>query len=249
MRELIYLSDSKLRQFLPEKRKRALRGNWQLNSPMGGVGWEPEAADEERLRSDRLRQVVKHVSSSARWFTEQNLSPGTWVEFEAPLNYRTLRGVASGMVLFVDPPSPVTGYDSGGSVRLLLHGSSRHLTSGQGLEEADPPSLSGDIIDGGAGSAPPVWVETVRSPAGLLVDSLTDQPAATSDEPLHSGDPWTLAVGTRHLLDALDRQLMPETAPWVRGFARITVALNPEFRDRNVRYVVGTPLYVEYAIH
>ncbi|NIY68400.1 hypothetical protein SMALB_6491 [Streptomyces malaysiensis] len=129
MRELVYLSDRKLRQFLPDSGKRVPRGMWQVNTPLGGFGVQPDPPDADEVRSDRLRQVVKHVSTSARWFSEPNLSSGSWIQFEAPMNYRTLRGAAPGMALFVDPPHPVGG-DTARVVQCAFYFTGQLNTSG-----------------------------------------------------------------------------------------------------------------------
>ncbi|GGR95640.1 hypothetical protein GCM10010252_38040 [Streptomyces aureoverticillatus] len=251
---------------MPERRRRLVRGGWQVTTPVGGVGLEQEVPDAERERGERLRRIVRHVSGTAGWFAEPGLRAGGWVQFEAPLNFRVLRDVAPGMVLFVDPPGAVDGYGSGGAVRLLLHGSVGHLTGGQVPAVADPPTLSEEVRhgDGGGGSsAGGGWVELVTTHASVLLGSLTAQPDATSEqrppeqapeqapEPTREQTPEpvsraTLVEGTRQLLAALDRQLHVETAAWMRGYARVTAALE-DGDPGGVRYVVATPLYVEYA--
>lgn len=252
MRELVYLSDRKLQQFLPERRRRMPRAKWQFSTPVGGMGWEPGAADAERARLERLQQVVRHVSSSARWFAEPELQAGSWVQFEAPLNYRTLRRAAPGMVLFVDVPHSVEGYETGGEIRLLLHGSARHMAGGQDPLEVEPPSLSETETRGGGGfgsSAAGGYVEFVTraTQAAHLLDSLRAEPPATSDDPRQLDGSVPLAEGTRQLLQALDGQLPMETAAWMCGFARLTAVIAAPWHSRSKRYVVGTPLYVEFA--
>lgn len=268
MRELVYLSDRKLRQFMPERPRRLVRGGWQVTTPVGGVGLEQEVPDAERERGERLRRIVRHVSGTAGWFAEPGLRAGAWVQFEAPLNFRLLRDVAPGMVLFVDPPCAVEGYGSGGAVRLLLHGSVRHLAGGQAPAVADPPALAEEVRhwEGeAAGSAGGTWVELVTTHASVLLGTLTAQPDAASEptgeeagertgetgrHPLAPLSPTTLVAGTRQVLAALDRQLPVETAAWMRGYARVTAALRDGALDgasEGVRYVVATPLYVEYA--
>ncbi|WP_406841228.1 SAVMC3_10250 family protein [Streptomyces sp. AHU1] len=251
VRELVYLSDGKLRQFLPERRLRAPRAKWQLSTPVGGVGWEPEALDVERARNERLHQVVRHVSVNARWFTEDGLRAGSWVQFEAPLNYLMLRGsLAPDMVLFVDPPRPVEGYETGGRVRLVLHGSARHLTSSQNPVVAEPP-LGMEQRGALGGSFGGSFGRLVLTPAASLLTDLAGEPAVTSDLP-RLGDPGgrgvrTLADGTCQLLETLDGQLPAETAAWMCGFARITAVIDAPPSSESAAYVVGTPLYVEFA--
>ncbi|WP_405653695.1 SAVMC3_10250 family protein [Streptomyces sp. RK9] len=247
MRELVYLSDRKLRQFMPERPRRLVRGGWQVTTPVGGVGLDPEVPDVERERGERLRRIVRHVSATAGWFAEPGLRAGSWVQFEAPLNFRALRGAAPGMVLFVDPPRGVEGYETGGAVRLLLHGSVEHLAGGGEPVVAEPPVLSEEVHHRSPGHwdcSGGDWVELVTTQASLLLGSLTSQPDATSEEQAQEPvSPVTLLEGTRQLLAALDRQLPVETAAWMRGYARVTAVL----RGIGVHYVVATPLYVEYV--
>ncbi|MEU9877171.1 SAVMC3_10250 family protein [Streptomyces phaeochromogenes] len=272
MREIVYLSDRKLREFLPEKRRRVPRGKWQLTTPFGGLGLEPEAPDVERERTERLEQIVGHVSLSARWFTEDGLLPGTWVQFEAPLNYRILHGTAHDMVIFFDVRHPMEGYETGGSVRLLLHGSAQHLTeawdpNGAGRsvppmlavrpEPTEPPEpimMSRQVfrrsLPASGGS---VWVTMATSVltvdhAARLLEILEAEPGVGGDGPQPAGNRRvSLVKGTCKILSVLDREVPAETAAWMRGYARITaVTPAPRFSTSD-RYVVGTPLYVEYA--
>ncbi|GGV15163.1 SAVMC3_10250 family protein [Streptomyces spectabilis] len=245
MRELVYLSDRKLRQFMPERRRSLGRRGWQVTTPVGGVGIEAGAPDAEREREKRLRRIVDHVSVSARWFTEPEVRAGAWVEFEAPLNYRALNGAAPGMVLFFDPATAVEGYESGGALRLVLHGSVAHLAGDLEPTVAEPPALAERGWDGGISSCGPSWVQ-LATHAATLLGALAVQPSAAS-EPGHAPDsPLTLAEGTRQVLAALDGQLPAETAAWMHGHARVTAAV-PAPGGERVRYLVATPLYVEYV--
>ncbi|MFE2539005.1 SAVMC3_10250 family protein [Actinacidiphila glaucinigra] len=252
MRELVYLSDGKLRQFLPERRRRVPRAKWQLSTPVGGMGWEPELLDAVHARNERLHQVVQHVSASARWFAEPDLQPGSWVWFEAPLNYQALRGPwAVGMVLFTDTPGPVEGYETGGSVRLVLHGSARHLVGDR--EPFVAESLSAEEIPasiGGQGASHGMSWGRLAMHVPALLSALRGEPGATSEVPPSEISGTTLSDGTHDLLRNLDAQVAPETAAWMCGYARITAVttwVNPDKRDDpTIRYVVGTPLYVEF---
>ncbi|MER7344424.1 SAVMC3_10250 family protein [Streptomyces aurantiacus] len=138
-----------------------------------------------------------------------------------------------------------------GAVRLLLHGSVGHLAGGQEPVEAEPPALAEEVRrQAGASSVGATWVELVTTHASALLGILTAQPDAISERTREQvpapASPVTLVEGTRQLLAALDRQLPVETAAWMQGYARVTAALE-DGGSGGVRYVVATPLYVEYA--
>ncbi|WP_413787813.1 SAVMC3_10250 family protein [Streptomyces platensis] len=91
MRELVYLSDRKLEQFLPSLRSAWGRPKITLTSPFGGAEFDL-APEVERARMKHFQRVTREIESSAKWFTEGNILPGAWVAFEAPLNYVVLGG-------------------------------------------------------------------------------------------------------------------------------------------------------------
>lgn len=68
MRETVYLSQSKLRQFLPEPRKIARTGALQVTTPFGGVNLDAPAPDDDRGRLRHLQRVLKHLDRIADWF-------------------------------------------------------------------------------------------------------------------------------------------------------------------------------------
>jgi hypothetical protein len=121
MRELIYLSESKLRQFRPERGRRfRVR---EIGVPgIGQVGVDPPV-------DSHLDDVVDHLSGIARWYTEDDLATGDWVQFETSLGYTTFEA----LVLFAEPP---------GDRRLVLHGSVMHLLGGVPVTEVHGPGLS-----------------------------------------------------------------------------------------------------------
>jgi len=109
MRELIYLSDRKLAEFRQERR-RGFRVR-EIGVPgVGQVGIEQHA-------DSHLDDVIDHLSGIARWYQEDGLTPGEWVQFETTMSYLVLEGRSS-VLLFADEP---------GTHRLFLHGSPWHL--------------------------------------------------------------------------------------------------------------------------
>jgi hypothetical protein len=126
MRELVYLSERKLSEFRPESR-RGFRVR-ELGVPgFGQVGIEQQG-------DSHLDDVIDHLGGIARWFEEDGLSPGEWVQFEATMSYLVLEPPrASAVLLFADEP---------GGRRLLLHGSPDHLVGTPPGTRLPAPSVS-----------------------------------------------------------------------------------------------------------
>ncbi|MET9564983.1 SAVMC3_10250 family protein [Streptomyces tauricus] len=252
MREFIYISDRKLRQFLPEGRQLP-RGKWQVNTPFGSLGVDPETDNVEHAKMKQLQKVVRKIELQGTWFSSDGLKSGSWVGFEAPLHYYT---IAEGMVLFFDSPHAVDDYGSGGSVRLLLHGSVKHLN--EPAMPVEVPTLSDQLLTGrkklavveeGSGFPYMHYVAqtyAARNRAYWLLKWLRAQPGATGGNPRIDAAASTLSEGTRQLLTELDRQCEEYQFEWMRGYARITAtSAAPEGATR---YVFATPLYVERII-
>lgn len=76
VREIVYLSESKLRQFVPEPRRvlrtRALR----VTTPLGGIDMDPPAPDVEQAQLRHLRDVCREIDLVAGWYASPDLRPG-----------------------------------------------------------------------------------------------------------------------------------------------------------------------------
>jgi len=119
MRELIYLSERKLREFRRERR-RGFRVR-EIGVPgVGQVGIEQPA-------DGHLDDVIDHLSGIARWYQEDGLKPGEWVQFDTPMSYLVLE--------FEDQPPVLLFAEAPGDRRLILHGSPEHL-----IGAPDPPT-------------------------------------------------------------------------------------------------------------
>lgn len=135
MRELIYLSERKLRQFVlgrPRRWRNRAQVEAEIKFPgIGGVKVGPAVPDRDAKVIPDLEKVISALESSdraARWFADDDLQPGQWVHFEAPLTYSLLSdGMRYRAVVFIDRDEPTTGYPTGGTTRLLMHGSAEHL--------------------------------------------------------------------------------------------------------------------------
>ncbi|OIK01581.1 SAVMC3_10250 family protein [Streptomyces colonosanans] len=240
MREIVYLSESKLRQFVPEPRRVPRAGALRLTSPFGGIDVDAPAADTEQGQLRHLREVCKHVELVADWYAVSDLRPGQWVLFEAPLRCVTLSGAHQDLALFVDPAGGTgTGPVADGGCRLLMHGSVRHLR-GWSPMSVDGPALE---MEDSASSLGTAFVTR----AGQVVEAL-----ARHRDPLPVEQaPSRTAVrlhgrGVQELLNALDDEDDSiDTAAMMTGYARVTGLLPST--PATPRCVVASPLVVEYA--
>lgn len=85
MRELVYLSEAKLSQFLPEKppwwSRLGRNAKLEVSAPVGKAGLdigEPATKPTEA----RLAAVIAEIEKSAKWFDDPVVRPGEWVHFE-----------------------------------------------------------------------------------------------------------------------------------------------------------------------
>ncbi|MFJ1874183.1 SAVMC3_10250 family protein [Streptomyces chartreusis] len=236
MREIVYLSDSKLRQFVPEPRRAARMSALRLTTPLGGVDMDTPAVDSEQSQLRHLREVHKHVALLADWYTDPQLRPGQWVQFEAPLRCVTFSDTHQDLVLFVEP-SREGGTD--GRCRLLMHGSVRHL---RGWNAMPVEGVAPDAMNS-ASSLGSAFIAR----AGQVVDALirhrdtmtTDQISRPTAARLQGQDVQELL----HALDDTDDSI--DTSAVMTGYARVT-GLIPRTHATS-RCVVASPLIVEYT--
>ncbi|MGW5678897.1 SAVMC3_10250 family protein [Streptomyces sp. NPDC003860] len=242
MREVIYLSEGKLNEFLPAPRRARPVVKLRAGMPFAGLDVETPAPNNLQDLLLHLKQVEKQTARHAPLHTDPDLEPGRWVKFEARMTWVTLRGRYRNLVLFVDSErSP----DAATARRLLLHGSARHLL-GRPPTPVEGPELTG-LADGGH-SAGTVFVTN----AGHVVNALAhSQDAHTPETPADEENPPEPPaplprLGIRHLLAALDAE-SPEvsTSTVVSGLARVSAVL-PETAD-DAGCLVASPLIVEYV--
>ncbi|MEU0434483.1 SAVMC3_10250 family protein [Streptomyces sp. NPDC006290] len=237
MREIVYLSDSKLRQFVPEPRRAPRLGALRLTTPLGGIDMDTPTADSEQGQLRHLREVNKHVALLADWYTEPRLRPGQWVQFEAPLRCVTFSDTHQDLVLFVEPARE-GGTD--GRCRLLMHGSVQHL---RGWNAMPVEGLAPDAMNS-ASSLGSAFIAR----AGQVVDALirhrdtmaTDQISRPTAARLHGQDVQELL----HALDDADDSI--DTSAVMTGYARVTGLIPRTYATS--RCVVASPLVVEYTV-
>ncbi|MFD7581704.1 SAVMC3_10250 family protein [Kitasatospora sp. NPDC059817] len=242
MREVIYLSEGKLNEFLPEPRRVRPVVKLRASVPFAGLDVETPAPNNMQDLRRHLKQVEKKMARHALLHTDPNLEPGRWVMFEARLNWFTLRGRYRDLVLFVDSER---SHEAVSTRRLLLHGSARHLRGSKPVQ-VDGPTLAG--LEDGGNSSGTIFVTN----AGHVVNALAynqDVPAleSTADEenspepaaPLHR-------LGVRDLLAALDAESTEvSTSAVVSGLARVSAVLPETAGDPGC--LVASPLIVEYV--
>ncbi|MFJ2730713.1 SAVMC3_10250 family protein [Streptomyces collinus] len=241
MQELIYLSDAKLRQFVPEPQRRSWFGRRVTGLKLGGsaasfsgnVELALDRAGGEQNNADQLAAVVEHIDGRAPWYWER-AKVGAWVYFEAPLfAFLPMMGRLN-TALFTDaPPGRVEGHDPAHGTRLLLHGSRNHLVT-------DIPSTNLRAA-GVRGSRLHMAIQTLRSVAPPMADQI-DAPAPPIPGPRFA-DPSAFG----ELFDAVDR--LSDAAAWMRGYARVSLVTQPFDGEAGQArpLVVATPLFVAYA--
>jgi Family of unknown function (DUF7019) len=242
VRELVYLSDRKLEQFLPTLRSLWPRPKINIKTPPIEVGLEPVSeADKKKLK--HLARVIAHLEESARWFLDPGISPGEWAHFEAPLNYLVVESDDRELVFFVDRGKASADYPEGGTDRLILHCSSHHLLVENRPARVPAPSGGGLGLDPGA-SGPGIFGLDAME---LLLSRLHDRPGPSDEDyrPLGSGIADNLSRAVNRLVQTIDRRVHPETAAWMAGYARITACCPAP--TPGTRYIIASPLYIEYA--
>jgi len=87
MRELVYLSEAKLSQFLPDRppwwARLSRSAKVELSVPMAKVGLEVGEPPPDGVRS-KLDAVIAEVERTAKWFDDPDVTSGEWVHFDLP---------------------------------------------------------------------------------------------------------------------------------------------------------------------
>lgn len=251
MREVVYLSEGKIQQFLPEHGRTWSLSRLSIRSPVAGVDVDRAAATDQQQLAARLRDVEKHIAKTAIPYTEPLARvPGTWVEFRAPLSYATVEQDQIGsMVLFVQPEAAAVSVAWGRRVRLLLHGSARHLL-GRSPQQLDYDLRGSITVDGTlrSGSDSESFSFLVSN-ADMLSNvfglrRIDPRAYGISDGPSKlSRDSFDGAMA--NFMSVVDEHLTPGAAAWMAGYARVTQLVKDY--SRRLNYLVASPLYVMYS--
>jgi hypothetical protein len=257
MRELVYLSQHKLQTFIAGRPKR-----WWKRLSLGAKVNVPGIGEVSASRSgdsspdvDQIIAALDRTERAAKWFDDDAVAPGSWVHFEAPMNYKVLeRRPYKSMVVFYDQHYGELFGDLTGSRQrrdyaakaLLLHGSASHLVGGPGQSDVEL-----DLNHYPSGSDLESFLTIPRSPlfkirlarAMRSLRSVHDNPAATEPGtdhrmPQQINNPKHLRLWADMLAWSWrDDHYRP--GAWMAGFARVTAVFD--------FMVVATPLYVEYV--
>jgi len=242
VRELVYLSKRKLRQFDLGRRGLGAHLKAVIKAPLG-FGEVSVETETHRRDAPALETVIAALDRSDRaplWFTEK-VQPGQWVQFEAPMSYTTIRNA----VIFLDIAERSTVYPSGGDLRLLLHGSYQHLVGSNlplriSVDELSEQSAAHSEVDADALAS--VFNHFIRL---IEYGSQLDINDFEPDRPIPFKNSIR-AVGLGRVLPALSRHLhLPNTAAWMAGCARVTAVSRPPSGGRTILF--ATPLYVEHV--
>ena len=219
MRELVYVSTAKLRQFQSGKPTGQLANRLRrltAKAPLGFGELEVEVGDKPADQVAALSEVVRHLDNNRKiyWFADPSLQPGSWIQFETQLNFDghfdTTTPILGGPVVFWNT---VRDVDEQGS-RLILHGSSKHMIS-----EVQPANV----------------VHHVPYSGPSFLEWLSDMNLQSSVRENVGKDPWApsgpdeeMDQDFRNLLWTLDGRRPATTASWMAGYARVTTYI-PEW--------------------
>ncbi len=245
MRELVYLSNNKLRQFVNESPRRRWwpgGGRFALTLPLGSLQLEqsPSTSDRKHAPLDRqLKNVKSHINISARWYEDEELSSGEWIAFDVPLIF----ALSEPLALFADTCNSRVVRPT----RLLLHGSS---TSTQPHLWTDV-NISDNALPRGMSQASFVYeLEKVFRSVNFLAEPQGSMTEAAVDPE------GRLKASVFRLIESLDYNFPPVTEAWMSGLARVSAIVSrpepatfassdPEASSLPDRVVVASPLYIE----
>lgn len=241
MRELVYLSKRKLRQFdLGWWRVFSARVKATIKPPRIEFTVETDIRRSDLALLDAAIATLERSDRAPVWFTE-NVQPGQWVQFEAPMSYTTIGNA----IVFLDVDERSAAYPSGGAVRLMLHGSAVHLAGSD-----PPPRTSIDELSKQASTHSTIDAEAFASVFNHFFDlieyaSRLDINSLEEDRMMSFKNRIRAADRLNHVLPTLSDHLrLPHTAAWMAGLARIT-AVAPADGGRSTLF--ATPLYIEYV--
>lgn len=244
MRELVYLSNRKLATFDLGRRRGLLdRFKATVKAPLG-LGEFMVEADGSRRTVPDLDRVLTELDRSERapvWFTD-DVMPGQWVQFEAPLSHAVVGTTA----VFLDVEEPMPGYPMEGQRRLMLHGAAEHLVGAGSRPRTSVEELSAEAAD--YSPVPAEAFESVFNHFFELIEYATGHDVTSRNDPgMVMVRNKITASGLEHVIPTMGRYLrLPGSAAWMAGCARVTQVV-PAVRGLPVGTLFASPLYVEYV--
>ncbi|MDP9607906.1 SAVMC3_10250 family protein [Streptomyces hygroscopicus] len=233
MRDLLYLSENKMRALVPQlsgRLRRRLGLEAGFNAGVASV--KATLPSDAQPSSAALLDAVVNMIERARGFrsrTDGDLQPGDWIRFEEAFHY----GDAPGRVRDEDTAAGLVYFAAKDGPPFVLLGSGVHVLDRWQSEEARGPGR-------------PFYMDAIRAYARRLAE-LPDEAATGEFEPLPRP---RRAVPLRHAMEYLCDSVGRWESPWVSqlvqlgGHARV-LAVEP--MSDGTRSVLATPLYVEYT--
>lgn len=233
MREMIYVSDQKLRQFVVSQPRRSW---WQSIKIEGEIGipllgklklakGDPLGLEGEIANLEDVVRAIDDFGRTPEWFDNPAAESGDWVYFEAKMRW-TVLGDHPGTVLFVADEAAAS---SDGEMVFLLHGSAEHLMAK--LPSSRPWALWATLHRFYFAGLP--WTGSAPAdPSDLYLDPLEWLYLAKKRQR------WTTPArvsGYARITSNEPVRNLP--TKWMRKKVR---------RHARARLIAGTPLYVEY---
>jgi hypothetical protein len=245
VRELIYLSDAKLRMFMdavpfPRARSRGGAASIEVLGAKGEISVNPAEPGEEDLaevQAAKLAAVITHLDRE--WspvpFTTPGLRPNQWIHFDVSMGYGTAHEdsgrTPDDVVLFGGSAAP-TNTGQSRDVELLLCGSIHHLRD--------------RIASVGRMGSDTRWLyELIKETSKLDQQGVSPFPNDPTDLVPANRSLARPEEVSRWVFDIIDRQHPPNQRGRLRGHARVLFDSDDE--RWFTRLVVATPLYVEIS--
>lgn len=237
LNEYVYLSNDKVRQFLPAEQSwwsRIRTKKFGAKASMGGIGLSVEVEpSEDAATTARLGQAIARIEEDGRWFEEPDLEPGHWVFFEARIGYQALD---EGAVLFCQ-----SGELKASQNRIVLHGSATNLV---GTTSSATPSAAWAGGHSNPGSAASVLEAALARPDTLKATERQFWRRFTNNAPQRQfagHESLSQHVGTLFTEIACTDSFR-NYSPFLVGCARVTTIVQPGPLPFSV--VVASPLFV-----
>jgi hypothetical protein len=264
MHELIYLSESKIAQFASSEgrwRRRPRKYKLGLDVSIAKAEFESDGDTSDSI-DKRTWRVVDNIRKSTKWYTEDRIQSGQWIDFEVRMHYYLMDEVrrhneSGEFRQSIYLPSAVLFLDFAGDCndtpRLLLHGSISHVLEGRSSPPPVPASMPVTTINLASRSS---YTTILASQAHFFTNHIEDAARThlfATDEAfqfpmgeLTRGERGveSLGVGLTEAIHRLDRLSTEQTVSWMAGLARVTAVVDGLERD-TVPLVAATPLFVE----
>ncbi len=242
MRDLVYLSDNKMRALIPQlpgQLRRRLGFEAGINvgvvSATATLPSEPQPSSIALL--DAVVEMIEQEKRSLRR-TDSDLRSGDWIQFEEEFRY----GDAATAAYL--PPDQIAGHPLSGLVYFAAPAGAPFVLCGSSVHVLDRWQSANPTVK----QVGYFYLDAILAYARQLAE-LPDEAAATEFTP--PAEPGrSLSYGLKHLceIDVRDDQRNGwATRPvWLKGHARV-LAVVPAYVPGGPPGVLATPLYVEYA--